>query len=92
MRRWIGVCIIVGLVVSMPAPGVAEGASPWTKERKQLDRLDGKFYYGLKNLLWGWTEVFTEPDEPDPELNGWATLAEALTGSASDRQCQAATA
>ena len=25
--------------------------------------MDGKFYYGFKNLLLGWTELITEPDE-----------------------------
>jgi hypothetical protein len=63
MCRWIGVCILVGLVVAAPAPSVAGGASPWTQEKRWLDRSDGKFYHGLKNLLLGWTELITEPDE-----------------------------
>ncbi len=63
MRGWIGVCVIVGLAVAMPALSFAGGTSPWTKETRWLDRSDGKFYHGLKNLLWGWTELVTEPDE-----------------------------
>ncbi len=63
MRQWMGVCISVGLVVAMPAMSFAGGASPWTTETRWLDRSDGKFYHGLKNLLWGWTELITEPDE-----------------------------
>ncbi len=63
MRRWMGVCISVGLVVAMPTLSLAGAPSPWTKEQRWLDRSDGKFYHGLKNLLWGWTELFTEPDE-----------------------------
>ena len=63
MRRWIGVCIIVGLIVVAPAQSFAGQPSSWTKEERWLDRSDGKFYYGLKNLFWGWTELITEPDE-----------------------------
>ncbi len=63
MRRWIGVCIIVAFVVVVPALSAAGQPSPWTTEQRWLDRSDGKFFYGLKNLLWGWTELLTEPDE-----------------------------
>ena len=63
MRRWIGVCIIVGLIVVVPVQRVAGGASPWTTETGWLDRSDGKFYHGATNLLLGWTELVTEPDE-----------------------------
>ena len=63
MRGWMSVCLILGLMVTAPAPSFAGGASPWTQEKGWLDRSDGKFYHGLKNLLWGWTELITEPDE-----------------------------
>lgn len=36
-------------------------ASPWTTKQQWVEKADGKLYYGAKNLLLGWTELFTEP-------------------------------
>ena len=38
-------------------------ASPWTSEAGWGNRFGGKFVFGLKNLLLGWTDLFTEPSE-----------------------------
>lgn len=38
-------------------------ASPWTSEPTYGDRAKGKLVFGAKNLLLGWTELFTEPKE-----------------------------
>ncbi|MBI3319139.1 MAG: hypothetical protein HYZ89_00920 [Candidatus Omnitrophica bacterium] len=38
-------------------------ASPWTSEPTYGDRVKGKLVFGAKNLLLGWTELFTEPKE-----------------------------
>ena len=68
---------LVGLVsalVAFPAVGeAADGAkitlsltkdytaSPWTHEVGYTNRVVGKLGFGIKNLLLGWTEIFTEP-------------------------------
>ena len=36
-------------------------ASPWTSEVGYSNRAIGKLGFGVKNLLLGWTEIFTEP-------------------------------
>ncbi len=36
-------------------------ASPWTSEVGYTNRAIGKLGFGVKNLLLGWTEIFTEP-------------------------------
>ncbi|MBI3082870.1 MAG: hypothetical protein HYY90_00670 [Candidatus Omnitrophica bacterium] len=37
--------------------------SPWAHERGWANQARGKFVFGLKNTLLGWTELFTEPYE-----------------------------
>ncbi len=49
-------------------------ASPWTNEMGYSKQAVGKLGFGLKNLLLGWTELFTEPkaasDKGDNVLKG----------------------
>ena len=67
---------VVGMAVTYPAVGEAADssgakytlsltkdstASPWTSEAGWSNRAMGKLGFGLKNLLLGWTELFTEP-------------------------------
>ena len=69
---------LMGTVVAAPARGEAaeEGKpkitlsltkdytpSPWTNEVGYSNRAIGKLAFGAKNLLLGWTELFTEPKE-----------------------------
>ena len=37
--------------------------SPWVSEMGWANQAKGKFVFGGKNLLLGWTELFTEPKE-----------------------------
>ena len=38
-------------------------ASPWTHEMGYSNRAMSKLGFGVKNVLLGWTELFTEPKE-----------------------------
>ena len=38
-------------------------ASPWTSEVGYSNQALGKLKFGVKNLLLGWTEIFTEPKD-----------------------------
>ena len=38
-------------------------ASPWTHEVGYTNRTVGRLGFGIKNLLLGWTELFTEPKD-----------------------------
>lgn len=61
MTRRLGVMAVVLALVA--APVAAFAASPWTQEVDYLGKVKGKFVYGLKNGLLGWTEIFSEPAE-----------------------------
>ena len=37
--------------------------SPWTQEEGWGNQARGKFVYGFKNVLLGWTDLFSEPYE-----------------------------
>lgn len=40
-----------------------QAGSPWANERGWANQARGKFVFGAKNTLLGWTELFTEPYE-----------------------------
>jgi hypothetical protein len=75
MPKRIGAVFAVVVALALPASVYAEGAkytlsltkdytaSPWTSEVGYTNRLVGKVGFGVKNLLLGWTELFTEPKE-----------------------------
>ena len=67
---------LMGALVAFPAVGeAAEGkmitlsltkdytASPWTHETTYSSRAIGKLGFGVKNLLLGWADLFSEPME-----------------------------
>lgn len=41
-------------------PAVAMAASPWTEEATYQEKAAGKFVFGMRNLLFGWTELITQ--------------------------------
>ena len=61
MSKRIGLWVFVVALVATPA--LAHAASPWMEEQGWGNQAKGKFVYGLKNTLLGWTELFTEPYE-----------------------------
>ena len=58
---WIVVSMIIGLAA--PTQAAAAQASPWANGADWTEKSTAKFFYGAKNLLLGWTELITEPDE-----------------------------
>jgi len=68
---------VVSVLALYPAVGYAGGAgscplhtwsltkdytaSPWTKETTWSKRAVGKLGFGVKNLLLGWTDLFSKP-------------------------------
>ena len=78
MSNRIGVWIVVGAVLAAPAIGFAQEtgnakytlsatknytASPWTSETGYANRAKAKLIFGAKNLLLGWTDLYTETHE-----------------------------
>ncbi len=59
-KRFMVMAVILALV---GAPTAAFAASPWAAESGWANQAKGKFVYGLKNGLLGWTELFSEPYE-----------------------------
>ena len=60
-------------------------ASPWTSETGWSSRAVGKLGFGAKNLLLGWTELFTEPKEAlDEGGNFFAGLGHGVVNAVAD--------
>ena len=60
-------------------------ASPWTAEVGWGTRAVGKLGFGIKNLLLGWTELFTEPKEASAEgRNVFGGLGRGLVNGLAD--------
>jgi hypothetical protein len=50
------------LIVALTAvPTLAYAGSPWTEKTTYAEKTTGKLEYGFKNLLGGWTAIFSEP-------------------------------
>ena len=67
--------LLVALIV-MSVPQMAFAASPWTTKTTYNDKAIGKLQFGLKNLVFGFTEIFMEPkkavDEHENVPQGFA--------------------
>ena len=61
MSKRIGLWVFVLALVAAPTGALA--ASSWAMEQGWANQAKGKFVYGLKNPLLGWTAIFTEPKE-----------------------------
>jgi hypothetical protein len=59
MKKMSRVLALVTAALLVPALGWA--ASPWTEKTTYADKVIGKFEFGVKNLLGGWTELVSEP-------------------------------
>ncbi len=53
--------LAVMLMMVLAQPAGVFAASPWTSAESYGDKVTGKLDFGLKNLLGGWTELYTEP-------------------------------
>ena len=67
---------LVGLLVS-PAYAYQTAPSPWNKEATNETKTLAKFKFGLKNLFFGWTEVFNEPREAYKNKEGNGNIVKA---------------
>ena len=99
MSKRFAVLAVVGVLLTAPAMGfAADGgakytlsltqdytASPWTSESGWSSRAVGKLGFGAKNLLLGWTELFTEPKEAmDEGGNFFAGLGHGVVNALAD--------
>ena len=55
------VMVIAALIAGAPP---VSAASPWAQNPTYGSKVKGKFNYGLKNTLLGWTAMFIEPYQP----------------------------
>ncbi|OGW83056.1 MAG: hypothetical protein A2Z83_06415 [Omnitrophica bacterium GWA2_52_8] len=51
--------ILMLSVVAIQGPAFAD-ASPWTSEETYADKTGSKLLFGLKNVLFGWTDIFNQ--------------------------------
>jgi len=67
MKKAIIAGLLVYAVMLMPNVAFAGGtdcefkASPWVEKTSYGDKMTGKLEFGLKNLLGGWTAIFSTP-------------------------------
>ena len=61
--RLIQVILVATLSLGAALAAEAATASPWVSEKTWEDKATGKLLHGANNLLLGWTELITEPDE-----------------------------
>lgn len=58
-------------------------ASPWAEKQGYGEKTAGKFLFGLKNSLLGWTEIFTEPwdSKYDLKKSEWEGFCDGIAQS-----------
>ena len=79
MKKAMGMLIILALLTA-PTLGFAEkAASPWVQETTYSGKVVGKFNYGFKNLLLGWTQIFYQPYKAQKDgTDQWKALGKGL--------------
>ena len=60
MRKLTSLFIVLVLLL---VPTLGYAASPWMDKTTYQDKVMGKLDFGFKNLLLGWTELFSEPHQ-----------------------------
>lgn len=68
MKKMIALVMLVAFAV---APTSAFAASPWTEGDTYADKVTGKLEFGIKNLLGGWTELYTQPADAENKFSGF---------------------
>ena len=53
--------VVVFSVVLLTGPVIASAASSWAGGATYGEKIGGKLKFGLRNVLAGWTEIFTQP-------------------------------
>ncbi|MSR77520.1 MAG: hypothetical protein EXS63_04770 [Candidatus Omnitrophica bacterium] len=48
------------VLVMATAPSLAFAASPWMDAKTYQEKSVGKFKFGFKNMIGGWTEIFSQ--------------------------------
>lgn len=76
MKKFLASVLLTALIM----PGQLHAASPWTEGVNYLDKITGKLDFGMANLLGGWTEIYTEPQEA--QLENRSRTKAALKGTA----------
>ena len=70
----------LGIILSLlllPTAGFA--ASPWMEKTTYAEKTEGKFVFGVTNVLIGWTDLFVEPKRyHDEGKNVWAGVGKGL--------------
>ena len=70
MKRVLVVLVVMAVFL---AQTVVFAASPWTQEATYEEKAGAKLQFGLKNLVFGWTELLTTPIQGDDIFNDIGT-------------------
>ncbi len=66
MPKRLGILVVVAVLMAGPSLVLAADmpmGSAWAHETGYVNQAKGKLVYGVKNVLFGWTELFTQPYE-----------------------------
>lgn len=70
MKKALVVLVVAAVFL---AQAVAFAASPWTQETTYEAKAGAKLQFGLKNLVFGWTELLTKPVAGNDVINDIGT-------------------
>ncbi len=70
MKKALVVLVVAAVFLAQTA---AFAASPWTQETTYEAKAGAKLQFGLKNLVFGWTELLTTPIKGDNFFNDVGT-------------------
>ena len=88
MKKIVALFLVVIAVMLVPA--VVFAASPWTEKTTYADKVKYKLDFGVKNILGGITEIYTQPKNYHKEKKNmfegvgkglWYALADTVGGA-----------
>ncbi len=75
MKKFLAIAIMLGVLFA-PA---AMAASPWTESKTYSEKVTGKLFFGFKNLVLGWADLFYEPHAASVDgKSAWSGLGKGL--------------
>lgn len=76
MRKISGMLIMIALLTGP----VVFAASPWVQESTYAEQTGKKLEFGVKNIFFGWADIFLEPNSAFLEKrNLWVAFGKGLT-------------
>ena len=90
MKKILCLSLILAVCTMLIPSGAQAASSPWTEKATYKEKAIWKLDFGMKNVLAGWTEIFTEPyDYYKEDKNVFAGIGIGLYHGIADTVCGA---